>query len=90
MKEEFERYGLAKFRYIVGFLQLLGGTGLLIGLIWYPLLGIASAGLALLMLMGFGVRIKMKDGLLESLPSFSLMLINSYIFYLVINNWPHK
>ncbi len=81
MKEEFERYDLAKFRSLIGVLQLLGGIGLLIGLLWNPLLIVSAAGLALLMLIGFGVRVKMKDGLLESLPSFFFMLINGYIFF---------
>ena len=79
MREEFERYDLAKFRNLVGLLQLCGGIGLLVGLVWNPALIIASSGLSLLMLMGFVVRVKMKDGLLESLPSFIFMLINGYI-----------
>ena len=88
MKEEFDRYELAKFRNLVGFLQLLGGFGLLVGLMWNLILIVSAAGLALLMLIGFGVRIKMKDGLLESLPSFIFMLINGYIFFAAINYVP--
>ncbi len=88
MKEEFDRYELAKFRNLVGFLQLLGGFGLLVGLMWNLILIISAGGLALLMLIGFGVRIKMKDGLLESLPSFIFMLINGYIFFAAINYVP--
>ena len=80
MKEEFERYDLVKFRKLIGYLQLLGGVGLLIGLMWKPALIISSGGLTLLMLIGFGVRIKMKDKLEECVPSFIFMLINSYIF----------
>jgi len=79
MKEEFERYRLDEYRNVVGCFQLLGGAGLLIGLIWQPILIISSGGLALLMLIGFGVRIKMKDGFLPSLPSFIFMILNSYI-----------
>ena len=79
MKEEFNRYGLDKFRNLVGSLQLLGGAGLLIGIIWQPILIISSGGLALLMLIGFGVRIKMKDGFLLSLPAFVFMILNMYI-----------
>ena len=79
MTEEFERYKLAKFRYLIGILQLLGGFGLLVGLMWNTALIISSGGLSLLMMIGFGVRIKMKDGVLDSLPSFIFMLINGYI-----------
>lgn len=80
MKDEFDRYGLSKFRKLVGGLQLLGGVGLLVGFIWQPILSISSGGLALLMLIGFGVRVKLKDGILLSLPSFAFMLLNLYIF----------
>ena len=88
MKEEFERYDFAKFRSLIGVLQLLGGIGLLIGMIWNPILIVSAAGLSLLMLIGFGVRIKMKDGLLESLPSFIFMLINGYIFFAAFGSLP--
>jgi ABC-type sugar transport system permease subunit len=81
MKEEFERYGLDKFRKLIGYLQLLGGTGLLLGLVWQPILAIASGGLSLLMMIGFGVRLKMKDGFWESIPSFVFMLLNGYICF---------
>ena len=86
MKEEFERYELNKFRKLIGFLQLLGGSGLLVGLICLPILVIASGGLALLMMIGFGVRLKMKDGFWESMPSFLFMLLNFYICIQAINN----
>ncbi|WP_069661198.1 DoxX family protein [Arcticibacter eurypsychrophilus] len=79
MKEEFERYGLNKFREFIGYLQLLGGLGLLVGLFSQPILIISSGGLSLLMMIGFGVRLKMKDALLLCLPSFIFMIINFYI-----------
>ena len=79
MKTEFERYGLQKFRKLVGYLQLLGGFGLLLGLMFQPILIVSSGGLALLMLLGFGVRLKMKDGFLLSLPSLIFMILNLYI-----------
>lgn len=79
MEEEFVRYNLDKFRKLIGCLQLSGGTGLLVGLLSPPVLITASGGLALLMLIGFGVRVKMKDGFLQSLPSFIFMILNCYI-----------
>ena len=84
MKQEFKRYGLSKIRKVIGSLQLLGGLGQLVGLFWQPALLIASGGLALLMLIGFGVRVKMKDGFLQSLPSFLFMLLNGYICFAVL------
>lgn len=80
MQAEFERYGLDKFRALTGYLQLLGGVGLLIGLKIPLILSISAAGLSLLMLMGFAVRIKIGDSFLLSMPSFLFMLLNLYIF----------
>jgi uncharacterized membrane protein YphA (DoxX/SURF4 family) len=79
MKEEFHRYGLDKFRKLIGFLQLLGSAGLLVGFAWRPALTFASAGLCVLMLIGFGTRLKMKDGFWVSMPSLIFMLLNLWI-----------
>ena len=50
MHLEFERFRLVRFRVIVGVTQIAGAVGLLLGL-YYPLIGILSAGgLALQML----------------------------------------
>lgn len=84
MKDEFERYKLTKFRNFVGILQLLGGVGLLIGLAWKTALILSSGGLFLLMLIGFAVRVKMKDGFLDSMPSFVFAIINGYIFFATV------
>ena len=80
MKEEFERFELKQFATLVGGLELLGGLGLLAGIINNSILLISSAGLSLLMLLGLGVRLKMKDGFLLSFPSFFFMIINFIIF----------
>ena len=80
MKDEFIRFGLDKLRLLTGYLQLIGASGLLFGYFFLSdLVFIASAGLSLLMLSGFVVRIKIKDSLLESLPSLIFALINLYI-----------
>jgi hypothetical protein len=80
MKDEFARFGLGKQRILIGYLQLLGALGLIIGYFFSPLLiFIASTGLTLLMFSGFAVRIKIKDSLLESLPSLIFALINLFI-----------
>jgi hypothetical protein len=83
MKKEFHRYGLSQFRTLTGYLELLGGIGLLVGR-YYPLpLLISSAGLSLLMFLGIIVRFKTKDPLVEILPAFLLMIINLTILYLI-------
>lgn len=81
---EFERYRLATFRKLTGYLQLLGALGLLIGL-YAPAIGLAAAsGLSLQMLLGVGVRIKIKDSLLQALPASSFMLLNAYLAFVFI------
>ncbi len=82
MVEEFYRYGLNDpLRRLTGILQVLGSFGVILGL-YAPLIGlISTAGLTLLMLLGFGVRIKIRDSFVESLPSFAFMGLNAYLFY---------
>ena len=83
MEMEFKRFGLEKFGLIIMTLQFLGATGLLVGLLFNPLLIISSLGLALLMLAGFLVRLKLKDGILVSLPALFYMSLNAYILSLI-------
>ena len=81
MKNEFKRFGLEKFGPLTAILELAGAVGLFIGIQNYTVLVLASAGLALLMLLGTGVRIKMKDSLLVSLPAFFYFILNAFILY---------
>jgi len=85
---EFERFGLPDSRRILtGVLQLLGSAGLLVGFLM-PVIGfLASGGLAIMMLVAFAVRIKIRDGFLESAPSFVFLLLNGWVsmsFYALI------
>lgn len=82
MKAEFVRFKMPdSIRILTGILQLLGAAGLIIGL-FIPLLGImASTGLALMMLVAFGVRIWIKDSVAESAPSLIFMVINGYVAF---------
>jgi uncharacterized membrane protein len=79
MANDFHRFGLDGLRVPTGVLELLGGTGLLIGLRWPPARVIAAAGLTLLMLIAFAIRVHMRDGVAASLPSFILMLLDLYV-----------
>lgn len=81
MKNEFKRFGLEKFGALTATLELLGAIGLFIGIQNNTILVLASGGLTLLMLLGTGVRIKMKDSLLVSLPAFFYFLLNAFILY---------
>ena len=81
MKSEFKRFGLEKQGLLVVVLEILGALGLLVGLAINPILLISAGGLALLMLLGVAVRLKIGDGVWVSLPAVSFMLLNAYIFY---------
>lgn len=84
MKNEFKRFGLEKFGVLTAILELTGAIGLFVGLQNHTVLVLSSGGLALLMLLGTGVRIKMKDSLLVSLPAFFYFLLNAFILYKTI------
>ena len=80
MIEEFKRFGLTDSqRKLTGVLQIAGSTGLLAGFI-YPTIGLlAAAGFTAMMLVAFIVRIKIKDSVVQSLPSIIFMLINVWL-----------
>jgi len=44
----------------------------------------SSGGLTLLMLLGFIVRLKVKDGFWLSFPSFFFMILNLCVFLIII------
>ena len=86
MVVEFKRYRLARFRKITGYLQILGATGLLIGLLTSPFVGLVAAfGLSIQMLLGFGVRLLIRDSLLQCVPAVGFMLINAGLVYGFMN-----
>jgi DoxX-like family len=79
LKREFDRYGLGSQRALIGGLQLCAAVGLLGGLS-QPWMGRAAAGgLALMMLVGVGVRIKIKDSLLQTTPALFYLVLNAYL-----------
>ncbi len=82
MKSEFIRYGLKNYVKLVGGLQIIGALGLLIGYYYKPVLAICAAlGLAILMIFGYGVRIKIKDNFIQSAPSFIYAIFNIYLAF---------
>ena len=80
MKSEFKRFNLEKLGLLTIVFEFVGAAGLLIGLLYSPILLISSGGLALLMFLGTLVRIRLKDGLWVSLPALFYMCLNGYIF----------
>jgi hypothetical protein len=81
MKLEFHRYGLSRYRQLTGYLEVLGGAGLIVGHYHHIILSISSAGLAVLMFLGVLVRLKSKDAMIEIAPAFILLTINVFIFF---------
>ncbi|AEE20695.1 DoxX family protein [Dokdonia sp. 4H-3-7-5] len=85
MTAEFERFGLSKLqRKITGVAQIIGGLGVLIGYFYKPLQIAALMGISLLMLLGWGVRLKIKDSFIAALPSFVFFVLNAYLAYYLI------
>jgi hypothetical protein len=88
MINEFKRFGLTDSqRKLTGILQLAGGLSLGVGYFKSMyILSFAAFGLCLLMIMGFSVRLKNKDGIVESLPSLIFAIINGYIGFITFTN----
>ena len=79
MKREFERYRLGPQRLWVGLLQCAAGMGQLVGT-EAPWVGqVAAGGLALMMLLAVGVRIRIRDSALQTIPALFYLVLNSYL-----------
>lgn len=79
LKREFARYRLPAQRALVGTLQLVAAIGLVAGLS-QPWMGRAAAGgLALMMLVAVGVRIRIRDSLLRTTPALLYLALNAYL-----------
>ena len=87
MKSEFYRFGLTDIqRKITGVSQVLGGLGFILGYFIDIRISILSAiGLSILMLAGFVTRLKIKDPIAETLPSFLFMLLNIILTYFMFS-----
>lgn len=80
MVEEFERFGLSRYRRLTGSLEVLGATGLLVGYLVPTVALAASGGLALLMVLGIATRIRVRDPFRDILPAGVLLAVNVFIF----------
>lgn len=85
MKSEFKRFGLEKAGALTAVLELLGASGLLIGLKFYIILLVSAGGLAILMFLGVAIRIKVRDTLWVTLPALFFMILNAYIFFMSLH-----
>ena len=87
MKSEYARWGYSDQRKIVGFLQLLGGLGLLIGIKIDILLILTSFCFILMMNMAIFIRIKIKDNIVDILPAITYLFLNILILYNSITHY---
>jgi uncharacterized membrane protein YkgB len=79
LQQEFRRYQLGAQCRLVGVLQCLAALGLIAGF-WLPWLGqAAAAGLALMMLFALGVRIRIRDRVVQMLPALGYLALNAYL-----------
>ena len=86
MKSEFIRYGLENSRELVGGLQLLGALGLILGYYYSPVIqALAAAGLSILMILGFLVRLQIRDSLIQSAPSLIYAVLNIILFIMLLD-----
>jgi uncharacterized membrane protein len=81
MVREFQRWGVARLRYITGSLEVLGALGLIVGQ-WIPWIGFfAAGGLSSLMLCGLFVRIRIRDSFLQTLPAVVYLVVSVIVAY---------
>jgi len=89
MQSEFRRYGIPQYRIMTGLLEIAGSIGVLVGLYIHVIGLLAASGLSILLLCGFGLRIKIRDDIIQSGPALGYCLLNAYIaatFFSFINN----
>ncbi len=86
LEEEFSRYGLSDVRRLVGVLEVLGGVGVIAGLFVAPLGALAALGLAVLMLLGVVVRIRLRDAPRLMVPAALLCVLNAALVVLFVSS----
>jgi uncharacterized membrane protein YphA (DoxX/SURF4 family) len=83
-KEEFERFGVPVMRRFVGIMEVLGGAGVILGLVVAPLGALAASGLAVLMILGLIVRIRVHDPVRLMVPAALLGALNAVLVVLFL------
>jgi hypothetical protein len=79
---EFERYGVARLRPLVGSAQIAASVGLVAGVVdgrLRPLLILSAAGLAAMMVGAVLVRLRIRDPWTSALPALGFFCLNLYI-----------
>lgn len=84
LKGEFERYGMPAIRRLVGVMEILGGTAVLLGVVVAPLGAFAAAGLTVMMILGLIVRFRIHDPARLMVPAAVLGVLNAALFVLFL------
>jgi hypothetical protein len=81
MEKEFVRFGVPRYRFLVGSTQVMASLGLFLapGFPWLGLM--ASAGLALQMLAGTWVRFRIGDTFLQASQAMLFAVITLYLAF---------
>ena len=82
--EEFERFGVPAMQRFVGIMEVLGGAGVILGLVVAPLGALAASGLAVLMILGLIVRIRVHDPVRLMVPAALLGALNAVLVVLFL------
>ncbi len=82
---EYERFGLAHARVLIGSLELLGAAGVLLGLFAAPLGAVSAAGLTSMMVLGLVARWRARDAPRLMIPAGSLGVLNAVLVYLFLD-----
>lgn len=83
-RTEFERYGVPGVRHLVGILEVLGGSGVILGLAFAPVGALAAAGLTALMVLGLIVRLRIHDAPGLMVPAAALGALNAVLVALFL------
>lgn len=65
-------------------LQVVGGAGQLLSLVYPPLAMPAALGLGAMMAIAIGVRVWIGDSLVQMLPAVAYLLANAYLIWAAV------
>lgn len=86
MVAEFERFRLARYRVLTGFLQVAASLGMIVGHFYRPILLISAGGLTVMMFLAVITRFRIRDPLYAAIPAFAFFLLNLYIFVAAVRS----
>lgn len=86
MIREFNRWGLADKRKVIGVCQCIGGIGLLLGFELDIAIPVSAIFIIIMMLVAILVRIRIRDNISDILPAIAYVLLCVLILYEHLSN----